>query len=224
MGGSEGNGNWGLSMNDKSSRNRFGETKQLLAEEVFHHIARRIIDGDLEPGHRIRDVDVADELHVSRTPVREALQRLERLGLVTMYPSRFTEVTAVTPEIVAQTLEFAGYQAGIAARMAVPRLTVAEREHVAKLVEDMYTGLDDPVSISNSRWAVFSYLSDHSRNAQHRVLVQDAGMALFRNLRDWSVPEEDHEGMVLTYRDFHDAVLRGDGDEAERLARIMHYV
>ena len=111
--------NWGQSMNTNNSMTSIRESKQLLAEEVFQHIGAQIVDGVLEPGHRIRDVDVAEELHVSRTPVREALQRLERLGLVTMYPSRYTEVTAVTPETVEQTLEFAGYQAGMAARMGV---------------------------------------------------------------------------------------------------------
>lgn len=201
-----------------------GEGKQLLADEVFHHIGQQIIDGLLEPGHRIRDVTVADELHVSRTPVREALQRLERLGLVTMYPSRYTEVTLVTPEIVNETLEFAGYQAGVSARMGVPRLSEAERAYLAGLVERMYTTLDDGPATSESRAAVFSYLSHHAGNSQHSTLVNDSNIALFRNLRAWRVPAKDHERMRQIYVDFHDAVEHGDGDAAERLARAMYYV
>jgi DNA-binding GntR family transcriptional regulator len=215
--------NWGQSMNTNNSMTSIRESKQLLAEEVFQHIGAQIVDGVLEPGHRIRDVDVAEELHVSRTPVREALQRLERLGLVTMYPSRYTEVTAVTPETVEQTLEFAGYQAGMAARMGVARMSPHEREDLAALVEEMYTAHDD-VTISQTRWAVFSFLSDRSRNVQHQVLINDASMALFRNLRGWRVPEDDRGRMLDVYRDFRDAVLRGDADDAEHLARRMHYV
>lgn len=201
-----------------------GEGKQLLADEVFHHIGQQIIDGVLEPGHRIRDVTVADELHVSRTPVREALQRLERLGLVTMYPSRYTEVTPVTPELVDETLEFAGYQAGVSARMGVPRLSEVERAYLAGLVERMYPTLDDGVATSETRWAVFSYLSHRAGNPQHSALVSDSSIALFRNLRGWTVPVEDHELMGRVYVDFQNAVLNGDGDEAERLARTMYYV
>ncbi|WP_311244662.1 GntR family transcriptional regulator [Microbacterium sp. WCS2018Hpa-23] len=211
-------------MNSNNSMTSIRESKQLLAEEVFQHIGAQIVDGVLAPGHRIRDVDVAEELHVSRTPVREALQRLERLGLVTMYPSRYTEVTAVTPETVEQTLEFAGYQAGMAARMGVARMTQHERERLAALVEEMYIGLDDDAHISNSRWAVFSFLSERSRNVQHQVLINDASLALFRNLRGWNVPESDRERMLQVYRDFRVAVLNADADEAERLARQMHYV
>lgn len=224
MGGSDLESNWGQSMNSNSSMTSIRESKQLLAEEVFQHIGAQIVDGVLEPGHRIRDVDVAEELHVSRTPVREALQRLERLGLVTMYPSRYTEVTAVTPETVEQTLEFAGYQAGMAARMGVARMTQHDRETLADLVEEMFTALDDDVRISHTRWAVFSFLSERSRNVQHQVLINDASMALFRNLRGWTVPDDDRERMLQVYRDFRLAVLRGDADDAERLARLMHYV
>lgn len=210
-------------MNRRGLGSGRSETKQLLAEEVFAHIASQIIDGSLAPGHRIRDVEVAEELHVSRTPVREALQRLERLGMVTMYPSRYTEVTSVTPEIVEQTLEFAGYQAGVTTRMGMGRLDEAERAHLADLIEQMYEAQEGG-EISRTRWAVFSYLSDRCDNAQQRLLIQDAGITLFRNLRDWQIPADDLERMRQIYRDFRDAVLAGDRDDAERLARAMHYV
>ena len=198
--------------------------KRLLAEEVFHHIATQIIEGELEPGHRIRDIDVADELHVSRTPVREALQRLERLGLVTMYPSRYTEVTAVTPELVDQTLEFAGYQAGTAAHMSVPRMSASERSRAAELVGDLISAVDDSTRTSEARWAVFSYLSEHSGNDQYRALVSESGMALFRNLHDWTVPVDDQARMRQLYLGLQRAILDGDADEAERCARAMHYI
>ncbi|OAN40486.1 GntR family transcriptional regulator [Microbacterium sp. H83] len=211
-------------MNSKSSMTSIRESKQLLAEEVFQHIGAQIVDGVLEPGYRIRDVDVAEELHVSRTPVREALQRLERLGLVMMYPSRYTEVTAVTADVVEQTLEFAGYQAGISARMGVGRMTSEERDALAALVDDMCAAAGDDLQLSEARWAVFSFLSDRSRNMQHQVLLNDASMALVRNLRGWHVPDADQGRMLQVYRDFRVAILAGDADEAERLARAMYYI
>ncbi|WEK60747.1 MAG: GntR family transcriptional regulator [Candidatus Microbacterium colombiense] len=202
----------------------FGESKQLLAEEVFHHIGQQIIDGVLPPQHRIRDVDVAEEFHVSRTPVREALQRLERLGLVMMYPSRYTEVTTVTPEIVEQTREFAGYQTGVSARLGLPRISQQQREQLAELVQDLHAALDRDDATTGTRWALFSFLSDHSGNAQHTALMNDIEVAVFRNLRDWRVPVKDRDRMHAVYAGLHDAILLGDGDAAERLARSMYYV
>lgn len=210
-------------MNTIESR-RTGDAKQLLADEVFHHIGQRIVDGALAPGDRIRDVAVADELHVSRTPVREALQRLERLGLVTMYPSRYTEVTPVSPETVASTREFAGYQAGVSARMGVPRLTETERAAAVQLVDGLDDALPSGAQTSERRWELFSYLGARSNNPRHGAIIDDASFAIFRNLRDWVVPADDHERMRGIHAELRDAVQHGDGDAAERLARLMYYV
>lgn len=214
-------GGWAMGQIETKS---IGESKQLLAEEVFHHIARLITEGEFAEGDRIRDVDVADELHVSRTPVREALQRLERLGLVTMYPSRYTEVTVVTPQVVSESLEFAGYQGGVTARMAVPRLGTAQRKHVLDLIARLQDALADGASTARARWAVFAYLADHSGNRQHRMLIDDVAVAVTRNLRGWTVRPGDRERMRQLYADFAEAVRVGDGDEAERLVRAMYYV
>lgn len=210
-------------MSDSGSRNN-DDIKQPLADEVFQHIGRQIIDGVLPPHHRIRDVEVAEELHVSRTPVREALQRLERHGLVVMYPSRYTEVTSITPEIVAQSLEFAGYQAGFAARMGVARVTDTQRAELTDMIDQMQATLDDDKRFTESRWAVFAFLGEHSGNTPLATLMDDTSVALFRNLRDWRVPADDRDRMRGVYAEFRAAVLAGDGDDAERLARAMHYV
>ncbi|WP_334150433.1 GntR family transcriptional regulator [Microbacterium sp.] len=207
-----------------AATNTQSETKRPLADEVFQHIGRQIIDGVLPPHYRIRDVEVAEELHVSRTPVREALQRLERHGLVVMYPSRYTEVTDVTPEIVEQSLEFAGYQIGFAARMGVIRMTLPQRERVAALIDQMSSALGDDIPVTEARWPVFSFLGEHSGNTALAALLDDATVALFRNLRDWRVPVADHEHMRGIYAEFRAAVLSGDGDAAETLARAMFYV
>lgn len=200
------------------------DIKQPLADEVFLYIGRQIIDGVMPARHRIRDVEVAEELHVSRTPVREALQRLERHGLVVMYPSRYTEVTAITPEIIAQYREFAGYQAGIAARMGVARIPESQRLHLAELVDEMRAALDHEERVIESRWAVFAFLASHSGNTALSALLEDTTVALYRNLRDWRVPIRDRTRMRGVYDDFREAALSGDADAAERLARIMYYV
>ena len=60
----------------------------VLGDEVYARLGEAILDGSLAPGERLRDHDLAEWLGVSRTPVREALQRLERVGLVEVSPHR----------------------------------------------------------------------------------------------------------------------------------------
>lgn len=67
----------------------------LLREEVYGLIRDRIVSLELQPGERVRDSDLAKELGVSRTPVREALRRLEDEGLVETNLNRWTKVATI---------------------------------------------------------------------------------------------------------------------------------
>ena len=69
---------------------------------VFEQILDAVNDGTLLPGERISDGELARQLGVSRTPVREALQRLREIGVIEAAASRFTRVAEVTPAQTAQ--------------------------------------------------------------------------------------------------------------------------
>lgn len=69
---------------------------------VFEQILAAVHEGTLLPGERISDSALATQFGVSRTPVREALQRLREIGIIEASPSRFTRVALVTPEQTAQ--------------------------------------------------------------------------------------------------------------------------
>ena len=79
---------------------RLGTSK--VVTTVFEQILSAVHEGTLLPGERISDAELAAQFGVSRTPVREALQRLREIGIVEASPSRFTRVAVVTPEQTAQ--------------------------------------------------------------------------------------------------------------------------
>lgn len=206
-------------MGDTGSQ-RIGGTKQLLAEEVFRHIGAAIVSGRLAARDRIRDAELAVELHVSRTPVREALQRLERIGLVTMYPSRYTEVTEVTDEIVAASCEFAAFQSGFVARMAARRMNEDERVEVIALL-DAAAGSGDPGLAAQLRRRLFSRLSELSGNTLQHRLMDEASLALARNLQHLSATVTDSVASDA-YARLRAALRDGDEDAAEHAARTLH--
>lgn len=198
--------------------------KHLLAEGVFRLIGERIASGVLAPGTRIRDADLADELAVSRTPVREALQRLERVGLVTMYPSRFTEVTSLTPEATEAALAFAGYQAGILARLACPRLTETDLAALSTLIGRIADTVDDSAACSRAREEVIDYLSARCGNALQQSLVYEASMTLARALRGFAITPEHRRRLIAGCAELDDALHIGDADAAERACRTIYGV
>ncbi|HWV49683.1 MAG TPA: GntR family transcriptional regulator [Microbacterium sp.] len=199
---------------------RIGRTKRLLAEDVFHHLGSAIVSGELAPRERIRDAELALQLHVSRMPIREALQRLERIGMVTMYPSRYTEVTPVTDQVVADSREFAAFQAGFVARLAAERMTDEDRVEVAALVDALDEAIDDPIAYSLARKALFGRLSELGGNALQHRLLREVSMALARNLRE--IVSEDRAAALALHRALRDALTTGDADAAERVSRAIH--
>jgi DNA-binding GntR family transcriptional regulator len=74
-------------------------THVLLREEVYGRMQRWIVNGLLPPGIRLRGKEIAETMGLSRTPVREAIRRLEDEGLVVAEASRWTKVSPVDTEV-----------------------------------------------------------------------------------------------------------------------------
>ncbi len=76
-------------------------TRPLLRDEAYDRIRRAIVDGTLPPGTPLRDADLADQLGLSKAPVRQALLRLADDGLVDSKPQSYTRVSEVmSPDVI----------------------------------------------------------------------------------------------------------------------------
>ena len=67
-----------------------------LRDVVFNTLRQAILKGELEPGERLMEIQLADRLGVSRTPIREAIRKLELEGLVLMIPRKGAEVAKIS--------------------------------------------------------------------------------------------------------------------------------
>src|SRR5689334_14798651 len=90
----------------------------LSAEQVCDRIRAAILDGSLKPGTKLTEQDLAAELEVSRTPVREAIRQLEVERLVSRIPFVGVTVTQLTPEEVIELLDIREVLEGLVARLA----------------------------------------------------------------------------------------------------------
>ena len=70
-----------------------------LRDVVFQTLRQAILRGELEPGERLMEIHLADRLGVSRTPIREAIRKLELEGLVVMIPRRGAIVASITEKV-----------------------------------------------------------------------------------------------------------------------------
>ena len=97
--------------------------RSLLRDDVFTRLRDAIVDGTFAPGEQLRDVELAEWLGVSRTPVREALLRIGETGLVVARPGRSTVVSDVDTSTVRDARDVVAALHGLAVREAMSRLT-----------------------------------------------------------------------------------------------------
>ncbi|MFE0023183.1 GntR family transcriptional regulator [Amycolatopsis sp. NPDC059021] len=100
--------------------------RSLLRDEAYERIRNAIIDGSLPPGTALRDADLAEQLGLSRAPVRQALTRLAEEGLVDSKPQSYTRVAGFVPDDVREALELTRVLHELAVRRAMPRLGARE--------------------------------------------------------------------------------------------------
>jgi DNA-binding GntR family transcriptional regulator len=101
-----------------------------LRERVYQALREALVSGELPPGQRLRDQELAAQLGVSRTPVREALQRLEDEGLVETSPRALTRVSPLDARAAREAFPVVAALHALAARSGAPRLTPAELEEM----------------------------------------------------------------------------------------------
>jgi DNA-binding GntR family transcriptional regulator len=130
--------------------------------QVYEYLLESILSNKLPAGTAIAELDISNELNVSRTPIREALKELEAEGLVTRYPSRGTIVSPITPYDVEEIFSLRILLESFALQLSLPKITKEEVEGI----EAMFTRLDS--SSSKQEY----YQADKSL---HALIINHAG-------------------------------------------------
>ena len=94
-----------------------------LRDVVFNTLRQAILKGELEPGERLMEIQLADRLGVSRTPIREAIRKLELEGLVLMIPRKGAEVAKISEKSLRDVLEVRRSLEELAIERACQRMT-----------------------------------------------------------------------------------------------------
>lgn len=118
------------------------------AERAYQQLRAAIQAGQLAPGTRLREVELAESLGLSRTPVREALSRLESEGLVVNEPNRGMMVTQLDASMVSELYVMREVLEGTAAALAARHATDVELSLLRDIVERDLAIADDPVRLA----------------------------------------------------------------------------
>lgn len=144
------------------------DSYQPLREVVCETLRNAIIEGVLKPGERLMEIQVSEELGVSRTPVREAIRKLELEGFVVMIPRRGTYVSDLSIKDINEVFEVRTALDVLAAGMAAERITVDELEQMERLLVELgeYIEQNDIEKIVEADSKFHDLLYSASRNTR----------------------------------------------------------
>jgi DNA-binding GntR family transcriptional regulator len=154
-------------------RDKGGKIRTKLRREIIHGLIRsRIVKGELPAGTRLSEVELADSMKASRTPVREALIQLQEEGLLEIVPRRGPVVRHISPHEMAELLMIRESLEALAANWASTRMTESELEALHAEWEEVQRN----VSMA-TRDAIFEKCEEF-----HQVLIAGARSAILNKL------------------------------------------
>ncbi|HZS94902.1 MAG TPA: GntR family transcriptional regulator [Chloroflexota bacterium] len=197
-------------------------TVQSLGEQIYQTLRRALMRGEFAPGSRIIETVIADQLGVSRTPVREALSRLTVEGWLESRPNKGVIVAGITPRQVVERYALRQVLEGYAARQAAERVT-----------DDMLDRLDHICetaarSVSDQQAVEFARLDGELHEGILRAAGNETLISIWRQYLHparhtmFALGTRDHrERLVANHRDIVAALRQHDPDSAEK-AMIAH--
>jgi len=192
-----------------------------MQDIVFETQRDEILSGKLRPGQSLSTLSLAKRLGVSRTPVREALNRLISIGLVENASYRGCSVRKLSVEEVIEVYYIRAALAGVCARLATKRITEAQKKKLAALCEKMEK--DRPhedlkaMLHQNFEFHNIIFKAAHSPSVEALALQYYHQSEQFRVL-SLELPGRFEE-VFREHREILQAILDGDAERAERSSR-----
>lgn len=206
-------------MNFKSEKLQLKNYKP-LGEVVFDYLRESILNGDLKPGERLMEIALAEQLGVSRTPVREAIRKLEKEKFVEMIPRKGAYVANLTAKDILDVLEIRIVLEGFSAELAAKRMTDEEIEELEAILNGFNTSVDvqDTTGMIDNDKEFHDKIFESTRNSKLIEMVKDLHDQ-FQRFRLIYFNEFDNYIELQTWHErIFDAIKHRDPDKAKECA------
>ncbi len=192
-----------------------------LREIVFKTLRQAILTGELKPGERLMEIHLAKRLGVSRTPIREAIRKLELEGLVTMVPRRGATVAKITEKNLRDVLEVRRNLDTFAVELACERITeeqLAELEAKIKRFEEVVMA-KDAKEIAEADVDMHDFIVASTGNARLVQLVNNLSEQVYRYRFEYIKDATTHKILMEEHRDIFESIKNKDKSHAQEAMR-----
>ena len=196
-----------------------------LRDVVFKSIRDAILSGSLKAGERLMEKNLADKLGVSRTPIREALRKLEIEGFIEMIPRKGAIVKEVTPTEIADVLEIRAALEALAAKIACSKLDVQTKAALNKTKEEFkLAAKDNNVDLMAAKDMAFHdiiYLATGNEKLIH--ILNNLREQIYRYRLIYLYDKNYISNIIEEHEKISAALMAGDASAAEELSHDHIY-
>ena len=192
-----------------------------LRETAFLTLRKLILTGKLHPGERLTEVRLGKILGTSRTPIREAIRKLELEGLVTITPGSGARVARITEEDLQDVMEVRSALDKLCASLASQRITPEEKAELVKAREafEYSTKFGDEQEIAESDVHFHDIIAKAARNRRLDQVMNGLADTIYRFRYEYIRDDLHYEELIVEHREICTAILNGDAEAASAAAR-----
>ncbi len=191
-----------------------------LRDVVFNTLRRAILKGELKPGERLMEISLADRLGVSRTPIREALRKLEQEGLVVMIPRRGAQVADITEKDLNDVLEVRMALESLAIEKACKRMSEKDMEKLLAAAREFEktTTEGDLVKLAEADVAFHEVLYQAAENVTLNQVLNNLREQIYRYRVEYLKDEEMRNQLVKEHGELCAAIKERDAEKAQEIS------
>ena len=185
---------------------------------VFQTLRQAILRGELKPGERLMEIQLANKLGVSRTPIREAIRKLELEGLVLMIPRKGAEVAEITEKNLRDVLEVRCALEELAVQLACDRMDeegVRELRAAAETFESILNS-DDITQIAQADVAFHDIIYAATDNRRLIQLLNNLREQMYRYRIEYLKKKECYPQLLNEHQTIIDAIAGHDKELATK--------
>ena len=192
-----------------------------LRDVVFNTLRQAILKGELEPGERLMEIQLAERLGVSRTPIREAIRKLELEGLVLMIPRKGAEVAKISARSLRDVLEVRRALEELAIELACQRMSEEEVGNLQKAQEDFKNAIaeGDAMKIAETDEHFHDVIYEGTQNAKLIQMLNNLREQMYRYRLEYIKDEDKRKILVLEHEKILKTVRERKVAEAKEAVR-----
>ena len=196
-----------------------------LRDVVFNTLREAILKGELKPGERLMELQLAAKLGVSRTPIREAIRMLEQEGLAVTIPRKGAEVAKMTEKDMEDVLLIRCSLEDLAVRLSCDKISAAELQELRIAMEDFEkkTKSDNVVEIAKADVTFHDILYKAADNPKLLLLLNNLREQMYRYRVEYLKDKNIYGRLIEEHRQMYDAIMSKDKERvADYVEKHLH--